>query len=92
MLGSVFANDLGRFATALLRGGELNGVRILTPESVQLMARPEVAIKKGAPRKGMTFGRGWFRSDEDDRVVLAHGGGGARIARAAVEAMSVDLD
>jgi len=70
------ADDLGRFATALLRGGELDGARVLTPESVALMARPVVAIKKGAPRKGMSFGLGWFRGDEDGEVVLAHGGGG----------------
>jgi len=70
------ADDLGRFATALLRGGELDGARILTPESVELMARPVVAINKGAPRNGMSFGLGWFRDEEDGTLALAHGGGG----------------
>lgn len=70
------ATDLGRFARALLRGGELDGVRILTPESVELMARPVVSIEKGAPRKGMEFGLGWFRGDDEGRLVLSHGGGG----------------
>jgi D-alanyl-D-alanine carboxypeptidase len=70
------ASDLGRFARALLREGELDGARILTPESVELMARPVISIDEGAPRKGMEFGLGWFRSEDDGRVVLAHGGGG----------------
>lgn len=70
------ATDLGRFAAALLRGGELDGVRILTPESVELMAEPVIAVTKGARRKGMSFGLGWFRGQENSHVVLAHGGGG----------------
>ncbi|UCH30758.1 MAG: beta-lactamase family protein, partial [Myxococcales bacterium] len=70
------AADLGRFVRALLRGGELDGARILSAESVALMAQPVVAISKGAPRKGMDFGLGWFRGEDDGRVVLSHGGGG----------------
>lgn len=70
------ATDLGRFATALLRGGELDGALILRPESVEMMARPVVDIRKGAPRKDMRFGLAWFRSDEHGQVVLSHGGGG----------------
>ena len=70
------AADLGRFAQALLRGGELDGARILEPESVELMEKPVVAIEKGAPRRGMKFGLGWFRSDDHGHVVLSHGGGG----------------
>ena len=70
------ALDLGRFATALLRGGELDGVRILSAESVEAMSRAVVRITKGAPRKGMSFGLGWFRGEENGNVVLAQGGGG----------------
>jgi CubicO group peptidase (beta-lactamase class C family) len=70
------ATDLGRFATALLRGGELDGVRILSRDSVELMARPVVRISKGAPRRGMQFGLAWFREDDEGRVTLSHRGGG----------------
>jgi CubicO group peptidase (beta-lactamase class C family) len=70
------ATELGRFATALLRGGELDGVRILSRESVELMGRPVVPIRKGAPRKGMHFGLAWFRDDHGGRAALSHGGGG----------------
>jgi CubicO group peptidase (beta-lactamase class C family) len=70
------ATELGRFATALLRGGELDGVRILSRESVELMQRPVTRIRKGAPRRGMHFGLAWFREDDEGRVRLSHGGGG----------------
>ncbi|HET6418140.1 MAG TPA: serine hydrolase domain-containing protein [Polyangiales bacterium] len=70
------ATDLGRFATALLRGGELDGVRILSRESVELMARPVVRISKGGPRRGMQFGLAWFREDDEGRATLSHRGGG----------------
>jgi CubicO group peptidase (beta-lactamase class C family) len=70
------ASDLGRFARALLRGGELDGVRILSADSVELMARPLVEIEKGAPANDMEFGLGWFIGEDGGRVVLSHGGGG----------------
>src|SRR5690606_18293155 len=34
------ARELGRFARAILRGGELEGARVLTPESVAAMLKP----------------------------------------------------
>ena len=70
------ASDLGRFARALLRGGELDGMRVLSAESVALMARRVVEIDKGAPESDMKFGLGWFIGEDDGRVVLSHGGGG----------------
>src|SRR5690606_37315603 len=51
-------NDYLRFARMLLNGGELDGVRLLSPESVAEMARdqlpPEVAGPSWAP--GNRFG------------------------------------
>ena len=71
------ASDMGRFARALLRGGELDGATILSPQSVALMARPVVDVDEGASESDMKFGLGWFiGGDDDGRVVLSHGGGG----------------
>jgi len=71
------AADLGRFARALLRGGELDGIRILSADSVAMMEEPVIAIEKGAPRRGADdFALGWFRGEQHGQVVLSHGGGG----------------
>jgi CubicO group peptidase (beta-lactamase class C family) len=50
------ADDLARFARMLLQGGELDGVRILKPETVALMTRP--AVLPGGARRGL----GWDMS------------------------------
>jgi CubicO group peptidase (beta-lactamase class C family) len=47
------ADDLARFARMLLRGGELDGVRILKPETVALMT--QAAALPGGVRRGL----GW---------------------------------
>lgn len=47
------AADLARFARMLLNGGELDGVRVFRPETVQLMTR--VQTPPGLPRRGL----GW---------------------------------
>ena len=47
------ADDLARFARMLLRGGELDGVRMLKPESVKLLTEP-VEVPGGGARS-----RGW---------------------------------
>jgi CubicO group peptidase (beta-lactamase class C family) len=47
------ADDLARFAQMLLQGGELDGARVLRPETVALMTQP-VALPGGARR-----GLGW---------------------------------
>lgn len=48
------AADLARFARMLLRGGELDGVRVFKPETVQLMTRVQTPESVGARR-----GLGW---------------------------------
>jgi len=47
------AADLARFARMLLNDGELDGVRVFRPETVQLMTR--VQTSPGLPRRGL----GW---------------------------------
>lgn len=55
------AADYGRFAQMLLQGGELDGVRILSPAGVALMTANHVGDRFAndyAPRPGMGFGLG----------------------------------
>ncbi|HNO77208.1 MAG TPA: serine hydrolase [Phycisphaerae bacterium] len=53
------AADLERFAQMLLNGGELDGVRILKPETIELMSRvqdPKAVGKDGKPnRRGLLW-------------------------------------
>jgi CubicO group peptidase (beta-lactamase class C family) len=54
------ARDYGRFLQAMLNGGELDGVRILSPTTVDLMTRNHVGplyAQSGSP--GMGFGLGF---------------------------------
>lgn len=51
------ARDYGRFLQMLLDGGELEGVRILSPSSVALMTQNHVGALYAAP--GMGFGLGF---------------------------------
>lgn len=48
------AQDLARFARMMLHGGELDGVRVLTPASVKLMTKPQTPPKLREKR-----GLGW---------------------------------
>lgn len=48
----ISANGLARFGRMLLGGGELDGVRLLTPASVQALATP---LWQYAPGAGLTF-------------------------------------
>ncbi|MBN9519060.1 beta-lactamase family protein [bacterium] len=56
------ADDLGRYARMLLRGGELDGVRVLRPETVKLFTEPrEVPArpakgKEDPPRQLRSYG------------------------------------
>jgi CubicO group peptidase (beta-lactamase class C family) len=61
------ANDMARFLMALGNGGELDGVRILTPENVQLIFTPNYAINS-------TYGFGWYISQYYDEPKITHGG------------------
>jgi CubicO group peptidase (beta-lactamase class C family) len=51
------ARDYGRFLQMLLDGGELEGARVLSPASVDLMTRNHIGDLYGAP--GMGFGLGF---------------------------------
>jgi CubicO group peptidase (beta-lactamase class C family) len=48
----ISANGLARIGRMLLRGGELDGVRVLTPGSIQAMATP---LWRYAPGDGLTY-------------------------------------
>ncbi len=61
------ANDLARFLQALANGGELDGARVLTPESVALLFTPNSAIDS-------TYGFGWYIGKYGDETRITHGG------------------
>jgi CubicO group peptidase (beta-lactamase class C family) len=50
------ADDLARFARMLLQGGELDGMRILKPETVALMT--QAAVLPGGARRGLGWDMG----------------------------------
>lgn len=52
------ADDLARFCRMLLRGGELDGVRVLKPETVKLLTEP-VGVPGGEKAGGWLRSRGW---------------------------------
>lgn len=76
LIGSV--SDLLRFMKALLRGGELNGKRILSSANIALMQKAIVEVKESpAPdNEGYSFGLAWFVSRDNGEVALTHGGAG----------------
>jgi CubicO group peptidase (beta-lactamase class C family) len=53
------APDMGRFARALLNGGELDGARILKPETVALMWTPQFRASPNMPPICMGFYEDW---------------------------------
>jgi CubicO group peptidase (beta-lactamase class C family) len=53
------ASDMGRFAMALLNGGELDGHRILKPETRDLMWTPQFQASKDLPPLCMGFYEAW---------------------------------
>src|SRR5215212_2264757 len=63
------AEDAGRFLAALANGGELDGARIVTPESLDRMWAP-------AARVGDTleYGLGWFLGRQEGQRVVLHPG------------------
>jgi PDZ domain/Beta-lactamase len=70
------AADYLRFCQMLLNRGELDGVRILTPETVQLMTTnslpPDIrfALNMIGPATGASFGLGFaMRTDPDSSIV-----------------------
>lgn len=60
------AADMGRFYAMIAAGGELNGVRILTPESVKDMTAPLTAGDQS-----LTYASGWQVNRPDQRVCAA---------------------
>ena len=53
------AHDMGRFATALLNGGELDGHRILKPETLAAMWTRQFAASDALPAMCMGFYQTW---------------------------------
>lgn len=53
------AGDMGRFGQALLNGGELDGKRILKPETLALMWTPQFQANKELPPICMGFYQDW---------------------------------
>jgi CubicO group peptidase (beta-lactamase class C family) len=78
------AGDAARFVMAFLNGGELDGARILLPESVAMMIREEniVEVIAGPTSvyKGLRHGLGWWTWPDEKRQRLMHTGGGPGFA------------
>ena len=53
------AYDMGRFGQALLNGGELDGKRILKPETLAAMWTPQFRASEAMPPLGMGFYQVW---------------------------------
>jgi D-alanyl-D-alanine carboxypeptidase len=71
------ASDMARFMAAMLAGGELEGVRILSEESVNAMGSHVIAVRfSPAPGKGYGFGLAWFLRNDAGRPSWSHGGQG----------------
>ncbi len=65
------ASDLARYTLALLNGGELEGARVLKPESVKLLFTPN-------PSANSTYGFGWYISQYYGEPQITHGGDSER--------------
>ncbi len=74
--GFTFASaaDLAKFGALHVGGGEVAGVRLLTPESVAAMQRREVEI--ASPYGNRHYGLGWFVSEHHDSTMVHHSGVG----------------
>ncbi|MBA7470586.1 D-aminopeptidase [subsurface metagenome] len=64
-----------RFMQMHINGGEFEGVRILSPESVALMQEIQFSTK-GEP---LNFTMGWFVVDDPEHPYVEHAGGGVGI-------------
>lgn len=78
------APEMARLVTALLNGGELDGVRILSEETVAMMLTERHVAPGSSPQWGdfkrfedWEQGLGFKTVDDGGRVHYAHGGGGA---------------
>jgi CubicO group peptidase (beta-lactamase class C family) len=71
------ASDTARFVMAYLNGGELDGARILSPESVAMMTNEGHVKAKGGPAnfyKGVSHGLGWLIWPDGERLRIMHSG------------------
>jgi hypothetical protein len=70
--------DLARWMRLHLNGGSIDGVRVLSPESVAQMHAMQVKLpepNRRGPRSRDGYGLGWWRQVCDGRRMLEHGGG-----------------
>lgn len=71
------ASDAARFVMAFLNGGELDGARVLSPESVAMMTNEGHIDAKGGPAalyKGVKHGLGWWIWLDGERQRIMHSG------------------
>ncbi len=66
------ANDMGRFLAAILNGGELDGVRILQPETIDAMLQPQIP--------DIDPNEGWFWALGTEPGTAGHSGGDDGVA------------
>jgi CubicO group peptidase (beta-lactamase class C family) len=81
LIGS--APDVARLLLAYLNGGELEGVRILSAQSVALMSGDSQVLGEGPNMAAYPNGRhglGWYVIPEGARLRLQHDGGGPGFA------------
>ncbi|MCX6048466.1 MAG: serine hydrolase, partial [Chloroflexi bacterium] len=77
------APDVARLLLAYLNGGELEGARILSSQSVALMTNASHLLGEGPNMAAYTNGQhglGWYVISEGERVRLQHHGGGPGFA------------
>ena len=70
------AQDLARFEGTFLNGGELDGVRILSEESVREMSNDSYLSAKSQQMEQGTQGLGWEICGQGEHLCLEHSGGG----------------
>jgi len=71
------ASDTARFVMAFLNGGELDGARILSPESVAMMTNDSHIEAKGGTAgfyKGVKHGLCWWIYPDGERLRIMHSG------------------
>jgi D-alanyl-D-alanine carboxypeptidase len=81
LIGS--ASDVARLLLAYLNEGELDGIRILSPQSVQMMTSANHVLGEGpnmAAHKNGQHGLGWYVIPEGERMRLQHHGAGPGFA------------
>jgi CubicO group peptidase (beta-lactamase class C family) len=64
------ANDMAKFARMHMRGGEIDGTRVLSEAAVKAMQAPT-----GERGRGNASGIGWFVNTEKGKRCISHSGG-----------------